>query len=736
MAEGTKSKKPTDNAVANADDDSEPKPDAVDLVEAQQRFYQEFGHKAHIIYDRYPTMSTLERKLCMLFTGEKKREKSRALAEVIWAQRCFVGVANSFGLRMSPIFVFCAYDKSVLCKRMSYPLSMKSSRYSIHPVFRVQKCVKNGSDERGCCAIFIDELGRVYEHWDDFMENNKFDDCIMLTPTNGVYAGDKQHDTVMLEVRLRQSGITQLLDASSLVVGVGAAVVSLGAAIPAITVAPAVVLGATVVGVGSAVYTGARSIYNLYDRASHEQPIGLGDKESRAAWLNIATGVLLSATAGASQLVSKAIEKGKDIPRVVDLTVKGTQLTTFGMQTAGCADGIFTIVSKLFDGDDISMLEVAQLGTALFLWTHSARNLGVAESAVKITGEKNTMATKRYLLTTQKTAINTLTDYKFLINAVREVDGSTIVRDIQATFSFSSERMDDMESDLSNGVPSTVKVEYCNVFDTRMEAIVQKLDIRYKHTTLSSLKNWLIKLMCNFVNMTLRGLERMVDYVHRLGVENLEQFERILSMLTQYIKDELRANLRMNANDFITGLSNGDRRCREHHEKIRKMVENCRRNPWNEPQQDEGASTSGGITDDKKVSLALVDRVEDVMIKFKDFDIGGREVQLRETVTGILKVLKPHLAETFFGIVALLVLRHAENIRKSLRQSIPLDYSMSAIFCLLEMRSDADIENILAEYQRDMFDELDAEFQQIYLPITSVAKIVKCKKCSGKKCDN
>lgn len=245
----------------------EPEPEPVNLIEMQQQYYEFFGFRSHIFYDLYPTLSTLERKLRLLVS----EELTRPLADVIWAQRVNVGTPNAFGVRMSPIFVFCAYDQDIMRAKLTFPLTMVSNKFSFHPVFRVQKCTKEKSDARDCCSIFVDELGRVYQHWQDFVENNKFDNCVMLAPQNGIYVGDAKCNEVILNVFLRNSGVTELLDVGTVITSVIAAGVTLVAAIPAITIAPVVIGTAAIAGVSGAVYSGIRSTYQLYDRYSHKQ---------------------------------------------------------------------------------------------------------------------------------------------------------------------------------------------------------------------------------------------------------------------------------------------------------------------------------------------------------------------------------------------------------------------------------------------------------------------------------
>lgn len=739
-------------------DDAATELPAVDLVEAQQCFYQMIGCSARIIYDLYPTVSTLARKLKIIFDEKAISEKTRKLADVIWAQRCFVGEPNAFGVRMSPIFVFCVYDNFNMRKKITHPLNMKSNKFSLHPVFRVQKCTNESSDARCCCAIFIDELGRVYEDWSDFTENNKFDDCVVLTPKDGIYMGDERHDDVLLDVFLRKSGVTQVLDGGATVLSIAALGVTVAAAVPALTIAPIVLGGASVVGAACAGYNGIRSVCNLYDRCKHEQSISIKNKEARDAYLNLGTTVLVAGAAGASQVMSKMMQNGKNISRGVQYTVKGTQICTFGIQTVGMLDGTYTITKKLIYGDDVTLLEVAQWSTSLFLWTHSARNLGIAEKFMKISGTKNTMATKRFLLTMQKTATATLLDHRAMVMAVREMNGSTILREIQATFSFSPQNSNEMAYELSGGMEATVKIEYFRLFDTRIEEIVHKLDTHYKHNKLSALREWLIKFLCGLCNMTLKCVEHLFDYAEQmardfvLNVKGFEKFDFVVQQIFAKLKEILkRETIQMSQNDFLIGLKNNDRRLRPYNDEIREHVSRASAHASSSSFEPEIAPTDD-ITDDKKLALTFEDRVDDIMNAFKKFglEIGDRELELKETIAGICRVLESHLAETFFNITMRLIRKHRANIGKTLNRSIPIDNFLHVIFCLLDMRSEQPIQSVLAKYYNlfgvydetdgefhdleKLFIDIDKEFREIYQPVNSKKKIVKCKKCSGKKC--
>ena len=75
--------------------------------------------------------------------------------------------------------------------------------------------------------LFIDSCGRVYEGWQDYLENNTIPECVLCYPRNGVYSTVK--GTVEVEFGISPAGRTgakviQDLDIGVTVLSVGAAV--------------------------------------------------------------------------------------------------------------------------------------------------------------------------------------------------------------------------------------------------------------------------------------------------------------------------------------------------------------------------------------------------------------------------------------------------------------------------------------------------------------------------------
>lgn len=217
----------------------------VDVLKLQQEFYEMFGHKSSVIYDCYTSKEALEVKIDLIMP-EMNPIRKTALTDLLWQQRKFMG--NKY-LLMSPIFVCCIYDTNIN-DHLTYPLDIKSKSFSIHPVFRIQKCLSTVVDENGqakCCAIFIDEFARAYINWKDFREKNKYEDGLVIAPKAGIYNGSAD-DCVLLDIFVRKSGLTRNLDTGSTVVGLASAGVAAAAFIPSIAVAPIVIAGATVAG--------------------------------------------------------------------------------------------------------------------------------------------------------------------------------------------------------------------------------------------------------------------------------------------------------------------------------------------------------------------------------------------------------------------------------------------------------------------------------------------------------
>lgn len=192
--------------------------DPIDIIEKQQTFYQLFGFGSHVIYDCYPSKESVKDKTQFWCSGLKEINKNR-LVDIIWSQRSYRGNNE---LLMSPIAVFVVHDLSINDNHVTYPLNIKSKCFTAHPVFRIQKCSGSAVDANGqnkSCAIFVDEFGRVYQNWQDFLKNCRYADGLMVAPKSGIYNGSHTTDQVLLDIKWRSKGVTRAFDNGSSVVG-------------------------------------------------------------------------------------------------------------------------------------------------------------------------------------------------------------------------------------------------------------------------------------------------------------------------------------------------------------------------------------------------------------------------------------------------------------------------------------------------------------------------------------
>lgn len=224
-------------------------------------------------------------------------------------------------------------------------LAIHSTCFSCHPVIRTRKCVREESDcdSEGCCMMFIDEHGRVYGNWRNYVFNNTLPKGTMIAPSHGVYRfrNDDENGVHLMVHPTPASRVKhKILKAGDTVATVGglASTVPVAAAL-AMPIAPPLLLGATVVGMTAAAYSTVRSVGSLYDRRQYGQSTSLRDSEARNNWLGVAGGVVGLGATGATQAISLAA----DVNMAAQLAVKGINLSSIVLSGTGVANDAYDI---------------------------------------------------------------------------------------------------------------------------------------------------------------------------------------------------------------------------------------------------------------------------------------------------------------------------------------------------------------------------------------------------------
>lgn len=180
---------------------------------------------------------------------------------------------------------------------------------------------------------FVDNVGRVYQNFQDWIDNNKLPSGRVSYPVNGHLTADsngraqiktEDTDTFWESIRPWVDGGVAVL---GVVAGVAAIIGTGGLATP-------IVLG------GAAAYGVARSGGELYDRASHNQSISPFDPGARSEWINLGANVVGLAALGSSLRVASAVSRGltasnSAVRLATGLNVASQYADTFAMADTG-----------------------------------------------------------------------------------------------------------------------------------------------------------------------------------------------------------------------------------------------------------------------------------------------------------------------------------------------------------------------------------------------------------------
>lgn len=222
--------------------------DEVDILKTQQNFYESFkdvitDESTHG-YCEVLNKDVLEDmiKSTMVLHTKLNDKELNSFSECLWEQRKLTGNEE---LKIAQIFVCCVHDAN---EKLTYPLKIKSKKFLIRPVYRIPKCYRKTQNHTNCCVIFVDEFGRVYQSWMDFLRKNKYGNCLIVAPKNGFYAVSANNQ-VQCDVTYQRDGVFKYVDYTSTAASLGSAGVILVGLIPAVTLAPAVIAGATAAGI-------------------------------------------------------------------------------------------------------------------------------------------------------------------------------------------------------------------------------------------------------------------------------------------------------------------------------------------------------------------------------------------------------------------------------------------------------------------------------------------------------
>uniref|UniRef100_A0A6P4FFN4 Uncharacterized protein LOC108048292 n=1 Tax=Drosophila rhopaloa TaxID=1041015 RepID=A0A6P4FFN4_DRORH len=384
--------------------------------EVQQNFAESLGYAEEIIWDllSHAQADVLKKKLKELIRDPEPTPKDKALTtktaadlekdekklnkliadnakarqiifDAVWEQRKYTNRQSLTAI----IYVMVVTDEQNLNR-------VEDSRtFSCHAVFRARRCIAGSSglssDSSDCCNLFVDETGRVYQNWEQYVATNELPAGVMVAPERGIYRMVK--DQVRLEKYVTPAGTTSsqvlgYMDTGAAVGGFAAAAVPI-AALLTLPVSGPLMAVAGVVGLASAGYATARSSVRLVDRSQHEQSINVTDREARGHWLGVVAGAVGLGAAGATTALTAATSAGREVGAITQLTVNGMNISSIVVSGTGVANGVLDLILKFQDGDDISSMDVLQLSASLVLFTNSVYNFKLASTIINETSNRS-----------------------------------------------------------------------------------------------------------------------------------------------------------------------------------------------------------------------------------------------------------------------------------------------------------------------------------------------------------
>lgn len=248
-----------------------------------------------------------------------------------------------------------------------YVIGNVKGEYAEFPIIRV---LKESDGYMKHTSYFVDILGRLYENWDSFLNDNIFPKCIYCYPKSGFYARDKDGN-VQLELgyspeckKLKRfvKHVDTLSDAAMV------SSIAIGLASLAVPIATPVVIGSAVAGVSSGVWTSARGATSLIDRKKHGQPIDIAQKDARNDWLTFVSGILGAAGAGAmhySQLLARSGQILSKVPSIVMRTIET------GCSISSGSIYIINQILTIMENKELTSFDSAQLALSLLFYFHT-----------------------------------------------------------------------------------------------------------------------------------------------------------------------------------------------------------------------------------------------------------------------------------------------------------------------------------------------------------------------------
>lgn len=216
---------------------------------------------------------------------------------------------------------------------------------------------------------FVDCMGRLYQGWNDFLNNNKLPGARWCYPKDGVYCGDQDG---LVEVGFGKTPAARFSGKLLNAVDTASCFISIGAGIGVFFPPVAAVCAGT--GIGMAAYGVIRGSVELADRGKHGQ--SLKDREAFRHWIALAGATLGAGSAGGLAAVRLYARGGEELTNLVSRIVNVLNLSSMFVNGVSIVEGLVTLVEQR----EWNALQCFQAVTSLVFFAHSVVNFKTARS--------------------------------------------------------------------------------------------------------------------------------------------------------------------------------------------------------------------------------------------------------------------------------------------------------------------------------------------------------------------
>ncbi|XP_076764808.1 uncharacterized protein LOC143431751 [Xylocopa sonorina] len=249
------------------------------------------------------------------------------------------------------------------------------------PIFKLKK-------KRG--VWYIDNEGRIYKSWEDYVKNNTLPECTMILPKSGLYQCDPTYkitkccSTVWIEVEdsptcATKSKVLRGVDIAASAVSI-CGTIGLSVASFFTPVGPLALTAGLVYGGVSGSWIIGRSTQKLVDLATHEQSIAPINKDALPAWLGIGSTVLALGANGGTVLLSKAVKEGSSVGTGAKIAYNSMVVSNLTVNGIGIAYQGYRLFDKYQAEKEVGIFD-------LVIFTSHVLFFGNAVISVKLAGE-------------------------------------------------------------------------------------------------------------------------------------------------------------------------------------------------------------------------------------------------------------------------------------------------------------------------------------------------------------